>query len=363
VPEVAPDAIDAFIDESIAMDDERLRILRKKSLATQEELSNDSIVIAANLSPSLLERIEKGARALLLPNGKTGSVPVTDHWFLRGGVVRGMDTPIPPSTQNMMAELQLFDLAGPVIRQPEYLDEVTPLMLLWDNHDIDHYRTHAVAYETAIGRGRLLVSTLQHAPSQGAAGPYVLQQLCKILLSKDPIRGLSALRIQRLKSDLLDRDRAMPAEGWSFRPDPREEGLTQNWHLPDTDRSDWKSIAIGKHWDSQGFGAVDGWAWYVRKMIWPKDVRYLTFTGVDDYFEVYFNGKLIGSGGDRQQRVTAFEQTISIQVPDSIQEGQDVTLAIRVEDWQGAGGIFRPVFMSRMPRLPGPPMVVRPQDP
>lgn len=363
VPEVGPDSLEAFIDESIAVDDERLRIFRKINLATQQVAGTENIVIAANLSPKLLEDIEKGARVLLLPNGKAGSVPVADHWFLRGGVVRGMEAPIPLPTQNMMAELQPFDLAGPVIRQPEYLDEVTPLMLLWDNHDIDHYRTHAVAYVTAIGKGRLLVSTFQHAPSQGAAGPYVLQELYRVLRSKDSVRSLSASRIQRLKSDLSDRERAMPAEGWSFRPDPHEEGINQNWHMPDTDRSDWKSIAIGKHWDSQGYGAVDGWAWYVRKMPWPKEVRYLTFTGVDDYFEVYLNGKKIGSGGDRQQRITAFEQTISIQVPDSIQEGHEVTLAIRVEDWQGAGGIFRPVLMSRMPKLPGPPMVVRKQDP
>ncbi len=90
----------------------------------------------------------------------------------------------------------------------------------------------------------------------------------------------------------------------------------------------------------------------------------MTFTGVDDYFELYIDGKLYGSGGDREKKLTAFEQTISIDIGgENVASGSqagEVEVVIRVEDWQGAGGVFRPVFLGNEPMSPSPPILVRP---
>ncbi|MFM8570661.1 MAG: hypothetical protein ACKOAU_03590, partial [Pirellula sp.] len=50
--------------------------------------------------------------------------------------------------------------------------------------------------------------------------------------------------------------------------------------------------------------------------------------------------------GDRQNRQTAFEQKVGFLIKPQGQANDRLTIAIRVEDWQGAGGLFRPIRIS-----------------
>ncbi len=321
-------------------------------------------VIASRFDEELLKFMIDGGSVLLLPDGSAGSTPLAEHWFLRGGIILGKHAILDRTLQDMIADLQLFDLAGPVIRQPSYLEEVTPLALLWDNHDLDHFRTHALAYVTQVGQGKLLVSTLNHHPERGPAALYVLAKFADAIELQEPIRRMSQKTIDQLRSDLTVRVQEVAKTGWRFQPDKANKGLEQGWQQSGFDRSAWSDIEVGRHWDAQGFGAIDGWAWYAKKIQLPAGARYMTFTGVDDYFELYIDGKLYGSGGDRDKKLTAFEQTISIDIGGekvgSGSQAGEVEVVVRVEDWQGAGGIFRPVFLGNEPMSPSPPILVRP---
>jgi hypothetical protein len=83
----------------------------------------------------------------------------------------------------------------------------------------------------------------------------------------------------------------------------------------------------------------------------------MIFTGVDDYFEVFIDGEKCGTGGDLEKRQTAFEMVVPISIPDN-KRGQS-QVSVLVDDWQGAGGIFRKVYFSNEKPSSQPPILQR----
>jgi len=65
-----------------------------------------------------------------------------------------------------------------------------------------------------------------------------------------------------------------------------------------------------------------------------------------DHYELYVNGKLAGSGGDIKAKTTAFEERKSHAITKFITPGETTHIAVRVYDWYGAGGLFRPVTIG-----------------
>jgi hypothetical protein len=47
-----------------------------------------------------------------------------------------------------------------------------------------------------------------------------------------------------------------------------------------------------------------------------------------------------------QTRTTALEEKASFLIAETIKGGQIVSISILIEDWQGAGGMFRPIRLS-----------------
>ncbi len=343
---------------SVSEDSSNKSIARLPIWTETMDLSR-SAVIAKHFDLPLFDWMLRGGHVLMLPDGRAGSFPVSDHWFLRGGVVVNREASQQPAMSNLISELQTFDLAGPVMIAPDYLDHVTPWALLWDNHDRKDFRIHALCWLANIGKGRLAVSTLQHDENFGAAGPLVLENLMSGIVESKTLDSFSEEEIERMQSDLTVQLIELEKDGWLFKPDKSNMGLAEHWERAVTDRGDWKPIRIGSHWDGQGFGYVDGWAWYAKRVKLPKDSRYLTFTGVDDYFELYIDGQHCGSGGDQATRKTAFDQNVTLAIPVASIGKEMIDIVVRVEDWQGAGGIFRPVLTSNQPPSPEPPILVR----
>jgi hypothetical protein len=245
--------------------------------------------------------------------------------------------------------------------------------MLWDNHDIASVKTHGLVFASRIGKGILLVDALSHGDVSNAAGMTMLGDDLRWLIEQDNfandkgeqedagakprVAAMDRESIRSIRDKLQEKVFSLVDLEWRFLPDPMNEGIKQGWNeieLEQSEVSEWKEIRIGKHWDSQGYGGLDGWAWYRVDIPVPDDWRegplYLWVDGADDYIEVFADGELVGSSGDREARKTAFEQRSSFKLADRSPERGFITVAVRVEDWQGAGGLFRPIWLSNIDR-------------
>lgn len=139
------------------------------------------VMLASRFDDALVRSLEQGGRVLMLPDGQRRSFPLNAHWFLRGAPY----VPEHPLTQRapraFWIELQHFDLARSVIPDLGYLEQIAPVLLLWDTHDLKTVKTHGLLFETRVGQGRLLVSALRHHESWNAAGQWLLPELIEHL--------------------------------------------------------------------------------------------------------------------------------------------------------------------------------------
>lgn len=322
-----------------------------------------TITVTRRLDRRILDDMEKGASVLLLPDGQPGSFPLRGHWFLRGGPVVNPHHPLVksyPRLHELLVDHQAFDLAGDVIPDMEYLEEIDPIMLLWDNHDMKEVKTHGLAFETRVGQGRLLVSALNHMGRDNAGGAWLLERfLAHLADGPPPRRSITPNTLQRLRDKLNEKKQDLTQHAWQFRPDPKDQGRDLGWQQVNVANDDtWRPIRIGRHWEGQGWPNLDGWAWYRLTLELPADWHgsevYLNAEGVDDFYEVYVNGQLVGFDGDREKRLTAFDARKSFRITPHVTPGKKIVLAIRVYDWYGAGGIHRPMTLATIPQSEGP---------
>ena len=318
----------------------------------------DQIIVANKLNTDLLARLEAGGRVLLLPNNSAGSLPLRSHWFLRGAPAVFSHPCLDRIPHDLLVETQHFDLAGDVIPNVQYLNQVDPIVVLWDNHDIREVRTHALAFETNVRKGRLLVSAFNHKGNTNAVGKWLLGEFSHQLLNgPPPSRCLSTDTVAGIRNQLAEKKIELGNLTWKFKPDPQDVGLAQGWAHPSQSTSDWGDIRIDRAWEGQGFPNLDGWAWYHKAVDVPESFEnhetFVRFTGVDDYYELFVNGNKVGSGGDIESKTTAFEEVKSYNVTQFVTPGEPVVITVRVYDWYGAGGIFRPVTLTTSPEGSG----------
>jgi hypothetical protein len=322
------------------------------------------LLVARHLDDTLLERLAAGARVLLLPRAERHSFPLREHWFLRGAPLVNRRHPLGRAAHELLVDLQHFDLAGPVVPEIDaYLEHTRPLLLLWDAHDSDRVKTHGLVFEMPVGRGWLAVSALDH---RSAAGEWLLAELLARLAqiaapSSATEQQAAAVLLSALRAELAHRAIDLTARRWMFQPDPEARGAEQGWQRAAHDDGSWPEIGIDRHWDAQGHPALDGWAWYRLHLDlpadWPAGKAYLEFTGVDDAYMLYVDGEKVGSGGDIAARRTAFEERKSHDLGRFSRPGKRLAIAVAVYDWQGAGGIFRPVSLRATPPSAAPPIL------
>ncbi len=317
------------------------------------------LILSQVIDAEILDCLARGATAVVLPDNRTGSFPLQSHWFLRGGPVmtdrfHALDDGGWLGPREWIVELQHFDLAADVIPNVRYLDSIDPLVMLWESHDLSEVRTHGLVFRMPVGtHGQLLVSALNHGGPGNVAGHYLLGQLLKppafsTTETADELRGRRNLA--RLQAEVTARRISLEARDWRFLPDGLAEGAAALWYAVDLDDSGWETIQANRHWESQGYPELDGWAWYRIQVAvptdWPEDPTWLNFSGVDDCYDVYINGQHAGSGGNLERRETAFDLKTSHDISRFVKPGQNLTIAVAVYDWYGAGGIFRPVELS-----------------
>jgi hypothetical protein len=315
----------------------------------------ETIVVASRFDDGLVKFLETGGKVLLLPDGQRNSFPMSAHWFLRGAPYipdHALGRQIP---RDLLIELQHFDLAGDVVPDLAQLDSFDPILMLWDTHDQKtSVRTHGVVFETRAAKGRLLVSTLRLTQTNNAAGPWLLEVLLEHLRAGAPPRNALSEEVwSYLKARMTADQTNLVACTWRFKPDPKNDGLSLGWQSPALgSEADWKDIRIGAWWESQGYPDLDGWAWYRLWVDIPKSWEgrdvFLSFEGVDDLYELYVGGELAGKGGDLATHKDAFNEKKSHNISHFVKPGQKALLAVRVHDWYGSGGIFRPVTLGTL---------------
>jgi len=143
-----------------------------------------------------------------------------------------------------------------------------------------------------------------------------------------------------LKAQELDRVADLSGR-WKFSIGDKLE-----WANPDYDDSHWEKIWVPKSWEDQGFHGYDGYAWYRTTVqlanINEKQSYYLRLGYIDDVDEVYINGKKIGITGTFPPRyTTAYNAQRIYAIPYKfIHKDKDMTIAVRVFDEGGEGGII-----------------------
>lgn len=153
---------------------------------------------------------------------------------------------------------------------------------------------------------------------------------------------------------------ALPV-GWDFSFDPDRVGEKRRWYARDFNprraRPRWLRARTDRSWEKQGIGVAwkkkhgrdyDGWAWYRVRFRLPAEEKgkpvSLVFGAVDEDAKVWVNGQYAGAHPfvKPEDWKTPFE----IDITRHVRFGkEDNTLAVRVLDNRGAGGIWRPVWV------------------
>ncbi len=172
--------------------------------------------------------------------------------------------------------------------------------------------------------------------------------------------NLIAVRVydSQLSGGIVEGDIGIYAAINSLVPDVSLEGewkfkTEDDFAYKNTDFNDedWNSIIVPGYWESQGYKDYDGVAWYRKKFYVSQKLigqKLVVLLGkIDDYDEVYLNGKLIGSTGDMKKIHSNFDhgneysqfRGYYLQDDNLLHKGDNV-IAVRVYDGYNVGGIY-----------------------
>lgn len=121
-------------------------------------------------------------------------------------------------------------------------------------------------------------------------------------------------------------------------------GDQSDWKNSDFNDAHWNKISISANWESQGYPDLNGFAWYRTSFdLSPEQLRedWVLLAGIiDDADETYINGVLVGSTGKFPPNdQSAWDTQRKYTLPKGILLAHN-TLAIRVYDGTGGGGIY-----------------------
>ena len=145
------------------------------------------------------------------------------------------------------------------------------------------------------------------------------------------------------ENDLLNLDLSGK---WKFH-----KGNDGSWKSPDFNDEDWNKISVPSVWENQGYEDYDGYAWYRLQFNLPQSFingdLYLSLGKIDDIDDVYINGQYIGNVYDLRRNTFfrgsgwEFNARRIYKIPEGLLTRNGVnTIAVRVYDGQGLGGIY-----------------------
>ena len=169
---------------------------------------------------------------------------------------------------------------------------------------------------------------------------------------------------------------------WRFATDPQDVGEQAGWAKPAFDDSAWKTLDAPGLWEPQGvtdprpgaepipttprmrYTDYDGVAWYRRQVIvpaaWAGKPLVIRLGQVDDEDRTFVNGQLVGAIGPGIERAVVEWRQYDVS-PELVRYGEVNTIAVRVTDLGGPGGLQGPL-LSLLPADFGSAMVKLPTE-
>lgn len=160
------------------------------------------------------------------------------------------------------------------------------------------------------------------------------------------------------------------AGGWKFSTGDQSVCLK-----PGFDHTGWKTMAMDKNWELQGFDVYDGYAWYITKVVIPSSLKIRAYLldslqfalgKINNFDQSFLNGQLLGMNGNTVGQGTQpdpgfikaptatydVQRNYVLSVNDPrIKWDQENIIAIRVFDEGGMGGIYAGDLSIRMKKL------------
>ena len=117
--------------------------------------------------------------------------------------------------------------------------------------------------------------------------------------------------------------------------------VSAGWENPECDDHDWATLKVPGTWQDQGW-RLNGAVWYRAVVQIPEAWRgrelALDFGPVDDFDDTFVNGVRVGGIGEENQN--AYAQRRRYTVPATLTGPSRLTIAVRVFDRFGKGGIM-----------------------
>jgi hypothetical protein len=139
---------------------------------------------------------------------------------------------------------------------------------------------------------------------------------------------------------------------WTFRHDPADRGVKEEWYKGAPDGDQWKPIKVPAFWGKTEKGDyLLGHGWCRAKFAVPEKWRgrpvHFLFGAVDEQAWVYVNGKATGEHTAKSHGVSIdqlWDKPFSIEVkPGWLKYGEKNLLVVRVHNSAFNGGIWKPV--------------------
>ena len=147
---------------------------------------------------------------------------------------------------------------------------------------------------------------------------------------------------------------------WRFAPDPKQVGEKEKWFAPrySRERNKWEAIRVDTNWEKNSYKDpamkkmmenYNGIGWYARNIkidpAWKGKKIYLVFGAVDESAWLYVNGKFAGKR--IYQKDPDYYTPFALEITDTVDWNRKMqNVVVRVEDKYGAGGIWKPVYVT-----------------
>jgi len=132
---------------------------------------------------------------------------------------------------------------------------------------------------------------------------------------------------------------------WFFQVDSLDKGLSEAWYAQHFDRSGWIEAAVPDQWERYDLPSYDGVGWFSTKFEYTGGVQLIAlfFGGVDDDADVWINGAKVGSH-------VGYSEAFYFDITKALRHGTNEAV-IRVVDYSGPGGIYKPVTLVPLDRV------------